>query len=53
MKNEILKRELLEEMPFDRWNNNKHAHIHATGYAVQFKDGHWEYEYEDSLWLEN
>lgn len=38
----------LDEIPFDRWSDEKYMFIHATGY--EYWDGvHWETEYEDDL----
>ena len=36
---------ILNEMPFDRFENGQF--IHATGREIVFADGHTEIEYED------
>lgn len=48
----VVKRVLLNVMPFDRWDDDKHTHIHATGYICEFDDGTIETEYEDSDFID-
>lgn len=48
----VVKRVLLNVMPFDKWDADKHCHVHATGYMVQFEDGTWTTEFEDDNFVD-
>ena len=38
---------ILEEMPFDRWDDVRHCFLHATGQA-EYHNGRWENTYYDT-----
>ena len=39
----------LDEMPFDRWDENKWSFVHATGWEYLESNGDWVTEYEDDM----
>lgn len=46
----VVKRMHLIEMPFDAFDVDNNAFVHATGDRVQLSDGSWHVEYADSIW---
>lgn len=38
---------ILNNMPNDRFDIDRHEFVHATGREIVFSDGHSEIEYED------
>jgi hypothetical protein len=49
----VVKVVYLKDMPFDKWDDSAHQHIHATGRYVTLSNGESFVEYEDEVYPED